>query len=69
MTRLAETLCRVPLAVRGPTRKQFFEDIFPGLASVGADHRAAVQDAAGMKESFKDAVDQLSAAEGLVDAD
>ena len=69
MTRLAETLCRVPLAVRGQTRKQFFEDIFPGLASVGADHGVAVQDAAAMKESFKDAVDQLSAAEGLVDAD
>ena len=69
MTRLAETLCRVPLAVRGQTRKQFFEDIFPGLASVGADHGAAVQDAAAMKESFKDAVDQFSAAEGLVGAD
>ncbi len=69
MTRLAESLCRIPLAVRGQTRKQLFESVFPDLESVGVDIGAALRDVARLKETFQKSVDRFTAADGMAEAD
>ena len=69
MTRLAESLCRIPLAVRGQTRKQFFERMFPDLEAVGIDIGAAVRNVERLKETFQKSVDRFTATEGMSEAD